>query len=103
MFLCVEFFFKEILYLDISVIYKGLVRWILVRKKADISFHVCELTPMCHNILYFGILVYFIEILKKQKDYYKLRWFFFLTCPFSMFSAMWFEVSVVIASWYNVG
>lgn len=27
MFLCVEFFLKEILYLDISVIYKGLVRW----------------------------------------------------------------------------
>lgn len=26
MFLCVEFFFKEILYLDIPVIYKGLVR-----------------------------------------------------------------------------
>lgn len=31
---------------------------------------------MCHNILYFGKFVYFIEILKKQKDYYKLRGFF---------------------------
>lgn len=64
MFLCVEFFKK---YLDIHVIYKGLVKWALVRKKADISFHLCKLTPMCHNILYFGKLVYFIKILKSKK------------------------------------
>lgn len=88
--LCWIFFKKRILYLDIHVIYKGLGKWTLVRKKADISFHLCELTPVCHNILYFGKFVYFIEILKKQKDYYKLRGFF-LTCLFSIFSAMWLK------------
>ena len=66
MFLCIEFF-KKILYWDIHVIYKVLVKWTSARKKAAISFHLCKLTPMCHNILYFGKLVYFIKILRSKK------------------------------------
>ena len=46
------------------------------REKLTSAFMcVSELTPMCHNILYLEILVYFIEILKKQKDYYKMTFF----------------------------
>lgn len=35
------------------------------RKKADISFHLCKLTPMCHNILYFGKISVFYKNFKK--------------------------------------
>lgn len=56
---------------------------------------------MCHNILYFGKFVYFIEILKKQKDYYKLRGFFFNLSFLHVFSYV-IEASLVIVPWYKV-
>lgn len=56
---------------------------------------------MCHNILYFGKFVYFIEILKKQKDYYKLRGFFFYLSFLHIFSYV-IEVPLVIVPWYKV-
>lgn len=37
---------------------------------------------MCHNILYFGILVYFIEILKKAKRLLQVKMIFFFYLSF---------------------
>lgn len=71
-------------YWDIHVIYKVLVKWTSAgKKKAAISFHLYKLTPMCHNILYFGKLVYFIKILRSKKTTTRKDHFF--TCLFSIF------------------